>query len=116
MAEYFADLCEQGSSYHNATYVLFGFLMLRADDPRPDKQLMSYSRAALKGWSSRYPQASRTGAVPAIWQLIAMHMSEESPPLAAAVMIQACQETVPILGCSRWEFSAKPGDKNRNAG
>jgi integrase len=88
MAEYFADICEQGSSYHNATYVLFGFLMLRADDPRPDKQLMSYSRAALKGWSSRYPQASRTGAVPAIWQLIAMHMSEESPPLAAAVMIQ----------------------------
>lgn len=88
MAEYFADLCDEGESYNNATYVLFGYLMLRSDASVPDKFLFPLSRAALKGWGSRYPQASRTGADPLIWQLIALHMVSSFPLLAAAVLVQ----------------------------
>ena len=85
MAEYFADLCDQGASYNSATYVLFGYLMLRADECIPDKQLMSHSRAALKGWSSKYPQCSRTGADPLIWFLLGSHMHAS---FAAALLLQ----------------------------
>eukprot|EP00438_Fugacium_kawagutii_P022824 Skav218924 [mRNA] locus=scaffold2031:23111:23944:+ [translate_table: standard] len=88
MAEYFADLCDEGSSYNVATYTLFGYLMLRADESSPDRLLLPQARAALKGWGSRYPSGSRTGADPLIWILIALHMAEKTPLLAAAVLLQ----------------------------
>ena len=88
MATYFADLCDAGSSYNNATYVLFGWLMLRCSENLPDKMLLPQSRAALKGWCTRYPQSSRTGADPLIWHLVALHMCEFSPLLAAAAIVQ----------------------------
>ena len=88
MAEYFADLLEQNQGFNSASYTLFGYLLLVADENVPDKQLLPHSRAALKGWTSRYPQGSRTGADPQIWFLISKVMSETSPPLAAAVLLQ----------------------------
>lgn len=88
MAEYFADLLEQNQGYNSASYTLFGYLMLVADEGVPDKQLFPHSRADLKGWSSRFPQGSRTGADPQIWFLISKVMSQSSPPLAAAVLLQ----------------------------
>ena len=62
--------------------------MLRADENLPDKMLFPHSRAALKGWGSRYPQCSRTGADQQIWFLIALHMLDTVPLLAAAVLVQ----------------------------
>lgn len=88
MAEFFADLCDEGTSYNNATYILFGYLMLRCASTVPDKMMFPLSRNALKGWGSRYPQSSRTGADPLVWQLIANEMADNDPLLAAAVIVQ----------------------------
>ena len=88
MAEFFADLCDMGQSYNSATYVLFGYLLLRANEPVPHKMLMPQSRAALKGWGSRYPQSTRTGADPLIWSLNALHLADAAPLLAAALLVQ----------------------------
>ena len=71
LAEYFTELCEQGCAYNLASYTLFGYILLRTDVGQPDKNLYPRARAALKGWSSRFPQCSRTGADPLIWYLIA---------------------------------------------
>lgn len=88
MSEYFTELCEEGSSYNLASYTLFGYLLLRTDENVPDRQLFPRARAALKGWSARYPQCSRTGADPLIWYLIADAIADHSPPAAAALLIQ----------------------------
>ena len=50
--------------------------------------LFSRARGALKGWSSRSPQASRTGADPLIWYLLGLTISEVCPPAAAAMLLQ----------------------------
>ena len=88
MSEYFAELCESGAAYNTASYTLFGYLLLRCDENVPDRQLFPRSRAALKGWSSRYPQCSRTGADPLIWYLIADVIADSQPPIAAALLLQ----------------------------
>lgn len=88
MSEYFAELCESGAAYNTASYTLFGYLLLRCDENVPDRQLFPRSRAALKGWSSRYPQCSRTGADPLIWYLVADVIADSQPPIAAALLLQ----------------------------
>lgn len=88
MSEFFADLCDEGTSYNNATYILFGYLMLRCESDLPDKMMFPLSRNALKGWGTRYPQSSRVGADPLIWQLVANEMANTHPLLAAAVIVQ----------------------------
>lgn len=95
LAEYFTELCEQGCAYNLASYTLFGYILLRTDVGQPDKNLYPRARAALKGWSSRFPQCSRTGADPLIWYLIANHMAEEHPALGAALLIQLDTYTRP---------------------
>ena len=88
MAEFFADLYEDGKPYNSASYALFGFLVLRTDDSRPEKMLFPRARGALKGWSPRSPQSSRTGADPLIWHLVGLTISEVCPPAAAAFLLQ----------------------------
>lgn len=73
MASYFADLFDNNEGYNAASYTLFGYLMLEADEDVADRFLLPRARAALKGWSSRFPQSSRAGADPALWFLIAAH-------------------------------------------
>eukprot|EP00435_Cladocopium_sp_Y103_P017187 s872_g4.t1 len=88
MSEYFAELCEEGCTYNLASYTLFGYLMLQTDEPTADKNLFPQARAALKGWSSRFPQCSRSGADPLIWFLLANHIADHNPMAAAALLIQ----------------------------
>lgn len=88
MASYFADLLENNEGYNTASYTLFGYLMLEADEDIPDKDLLPRSRAALKGWAARYPQCSRTGADPQLWFLVAKHLCDLEPRLAAALLLQ----------------------------
>ena len=88
LAEYFAELCEDGVAYNTASYTLFGYLLLKCDENVPDRQLLPRARAALKGWSSRFPQCSRTGADPQIWYLIADELANAHPEMAAALLLQ----------------------------
>ena len=88
MSEYFAELCEEGCTYNLASYTLFGYLMLQTDEPTADQNLFPQSRAALKGWSPRFPQCSRTGADPLIWFLLANQIADHNPMAAAALLIQ----------------------------
>lgn len=88
MATFFADLMDDGFSYNDASYTLFGYIVLEANVSTPEKLLFPRSRGALKGWNARFPQSSRTGADPLIWFLIAEEMSKTSIPSSAALMIQ----------------------------
>lgn len=100
MAEYFVDKCENGDTYTSASYTLFGYILLKTDSNIPERQLFPRSRQALKGWSSRFPQCSRTGAGPQIWYHIANHVANFSPPMAAAILLQLDTYTRPseVLG------------------
>ena len=95
LAEYFADLFEQGLSYNDASYTLFGWILLVSDESIPERSLFPKARQALKGWSVRYPQCSRTGADPQLWYLLASHVADVSPPMAAAMMLQLDTYTRP---------------------
>ena len=114
MASYFAELLENHEGYNTASYTLFGYLMLEADEDVPDKDLLPQSRAALKGWASRYPQCSRTGADPLIWFLIARHLCDTQPRLAAALLLQLDTYARPseILGLKKRDI-IKPVGRNK---
>lgn len=88
LCEFFADLLESGATYNEASYTLFGFILLRSDESLPERSLFPRARQALKGWSTRYPQSSRTGADPIIWYLLADKLAETEPPIAAALLLQ----------------------------
>ena len=51
MAEYTTDLNEDGEPHNTASYALYGFLLFKVDESRPDKDLFPRTRGALKGWS-----------------------------------------------------------------
>ena len=114
MATYFADLLQHDTAYNTASYTLFGYLMLEADEPMADKFLLPHSRAALKGWASRYPQSSRTGADPDLWFLIAKHLCDIDTRLAAVLLIQLDTYARPseILGLRKHDV-VKPVGRNK---
>ena len=88
LGSFFADLCEQGEPYNKASYTLFGYIMLVSDESVPEKHLFPIARQALKGWSAKFPQCSRTGADPSIWFLLAEMMASKEPEAAAALLLQ----------------------------
>ena len=88
LCEYFADLCDQNRPYNDASYALFGYIVLHADENTPERDLLPRARQALKGWNAHYPQSSRTGADFLIWFLISEHMMEQSPAFAAILLLQ----------------------------
>ena len=95
LAEYFADLLEQGHLYNDASYTLFGWILLVSDESIPERNLFPRARQALKGWATRHPQCSRTGADPQLWYLLASHVADVSPPMAAAMLLQLDTYTRP---------------------
>ena len=103
MAEYFTDLYEDGEPYNEASYTLFGYILLRTNESVPEKLLYPKARGALKGWSSASPQASRTGADPLLWYLLASDMADRDPPAAAALLLQLDSYARPseIIGVHR---------------
>ena len=88
MAEYFADLYEDGEMYNEASYTLYGYILLRTNVSVPDRDLYPRARGALRGWNSASPQSSRTGADPLIWFLMASSMVDTDPQAAAALLLQ----------------------------
>ena len=88
MAEYATGLYEDGEPHNTASYALYGFLLFKVDESRPDKDLFPHTRGALKGWSTRSPQGSRSGADPLIWYRMAEIIAASNPPAAAALLLQ----------------------------
>lgn len=99
LSVYFADLFEEGATYNTASYTLFGYILLKSDSDQPERTLYPRARQALKGWSSKCPQSSRTGADPQIWFLLASHIADHSPPMAAALLLQLDTCTRPVKSC-----------------
>lgn len=95
LSVYFADLFEDGATYNTASYTLFGYILLKSDSDQPERSLYPRARQALKGWSSKCPQSSRTGADPQIWFLLASYIADHSPPMAAALLLQLDTYTRP---------------------
>ena len=73
----------------DARSTVFGYILLHMNSDMPEKMLLSQSKAALKGWSSRFPLHSRTGVDLQVWDVVAWQCLENDDPLAAAaIMIQ----------------------------
>ena len=73
----------------NARSTVFGFIMLKMDSHQPERMLLSQSKAALKGWSSRFPVHSRAGVDLQIWDAIAWQcILDRDPLVAAAILLQ----------------------------
>lgn len=72
MSGYIHHLCENGSSMSDASYAIFGFILLRSRWHIPDKLQFPVARQALKGWKSRFPGKVRTGVDLALWDLVAL--------------------------------------------
>ena len=88
LAGYFTDLFEDGAPYTSASYALFGCLLLRIDSELPERQLCPRACQALKGWQSKCPTSTRSGADPLIWYLMAEHLCNICPQAAAALLLQ----------------------------
>ena len=89
MAVFLAEQCEEGVSLTEASYTVFGWILLRSKEHLPAKQQMPFSRAALKGWRSRFPGSSRSGVDLCIWDAIALEcLQHKNVFTAAAILIQ----------------------------
>ena len=89
MVDFLHVLCEEGDSIVTARSTVYGYIMLKLDSNLPEKLLLPQSKAALKGWSSRFPHHSRAGVDLQIWDVIAWKCKEQRDSLtAAAILLQ----------------------------
>eukprot|EP00435_Cladocopium_sp_Y103_P025170 s756_g6.t1 len=72
ISAYIHKLCEDGKTVTEASYVVFGWILLKSRWHLPDKMQLPVSRQALKGWRARFPGTSRTGVDLALWDLVAL--------------------------------------------
>lgn len=98
---YLHELCEQSGSIVDARSTVYGFIMLRMESSLPERMLLGQSKAALRGWSSRFPVHSKAGVDLRIWDVIAFQCLQNNDPLVcAAILLQGDTYTRPseILG------------------
>ena len=89
ICRYLHKLCEDGATYTEASYTVFGWILLKSRDHIPDKMKLPVSRQALKGWKSRYPGKSKAGIDLALWDLIALACCRQKQFLVACgILIQ----------------------------
>eukprot|EP00435_Cladocopium_sp_Y103_P021954 s1233_g5.t1 len=89
ISRYIHALCADGETLTEASYVVFGWILLKSRWHMPDRQQLPISRQALKGWKSRFPGKSRTGVDLALWDLVAWGAVQLGYHLcAAAILIQ----------------------------
>ena len=81
------DLCEQGRSIVDARSTVYGFILLRCDSSWPEKFLLSQSKAAIKGWCSRFPVHSRAAVDLQVWDVIAWKCWQNNCKLASAAIL-----------------------------
>ena len=98
---YLHELCEQSGSIVDARSTVYGFIMLRIESSLPEHMLLGQSKAALRGWSSRFPVHSKAGVDLRIWDVVAFQCLQNNDPLVcAAILLQGDTYTRPseILG------------------
>lgn len=89
VVEYLHELCEQGRPIIDARSTVFGLILLRLDSPLPERFLMPRSKAALKGWTSRFPSHSRAAVDLKVWNMVAWQCWKLGQHVtAAAILLQ----------------------------
>lgn len=89
MSRYIHELCWEGVSLTEASYAVFGYIMLRSPSSwhMHDREKFPISRQALKGWKARFPGKSRTGVDLVLWDLVALSACEVGNFFTAAAII-----------------------------
>ena len=89
ITDYLHVLCESGSSIVDARSVVYGFIMLRMSSDGPERFLLSQAKAALRGWSARFPTHSKAGIDLVVWDVIAWDCIKHNDPMVgAAILLQ----------------------------
>ena len=104
MVDYIHFICEQGRPIIDARSAVFGYILLRSESNTPEKFLMTQAKAALKGWTSRFPTHSRAAVDLQVWNVIAWQCWKFGETLtAAAILIQGDLYLRPseVLGFTR---------------
>ena len=71
MCRYFCALKDDSRPLSDATYTVYGWILLKSQCNVPEKQQLSLAKGAIAGWQSRCPGGTRTGADPALLHLFA---------------------------------------------
>lgn len=87
IVDFLHEMCETGRSIVDARSVVYGFILLRMNSDLPERLLLGQSKAALKGWCSRFPTHSRAGVDLKVWDVIAWQCIQDDDPLSAAAIL-----------------------------
>ena len=87
IVDFLHQMCQAGRSIVDARSVVYGFILLRMNSDLPERLLLSQSKAALKGWSSRFPNHSRAGVDLMVWDVVAWQCLQNDDPLSAAAIL-----------------------------
>ena len=105
MAIYFDKLFEDCASFSDASYTLYGFIVLRMIPDKAERDLLPLSRAALTAWRGSRPGKSRVGMVPQVIYHFAQYCAlRQEWDASAAVLLQydlyaRPSEILQIRGC-----------------
>ena len=89
IVEYLQYICETGGTICLARSTVFGFILLRCESNWPERFLLPQAKAALKGWSSRFPTHSRAAVDLSVWYCVAAQcLASDDVNSAAAIMLQ----------------------------
>lgn len=89
MVEFLQHLCETGESICMARSAVFGYILFRMDSPQPERFLLTQSKEAIKGWTSRFPTHSRAAVDLAVWYVVAHKcLQTKDVNVAAAILLQ----------------------------
>lgn len=89
ISAYIHELCSQGKTVTEGSYVVFGWILFKSRVHLPDKQQLPLARQALKGWRSKFPGKSRSGMDLVLWDWVAYHACLQGFfHTAAAILIQ----------------------------
>ena len=65
------ELCEDARPFTDASYAVFAWIALRSTLHMPEKEQLPFSKRALKGWKSRFPDIPMFGE----WSLPHLRMA-----------------------------------------
>lgn len=89
MSLYIQRLCEEGRCITEASYAVYGWILLRSVEHLEHRAQLPFSKQALKGWRAKFPGKSKSGVDLKLWDLIALKCCEQENFLAAAgILVQ----------------------------
>lgn len=87
MSLYIQELCEEGRCITEASYTVYGWILLRSCEHLEPRSQLPFSKQALKGWRTKFPGRSKSGVDLKLWDLIALKCCEQNNYLTAAGII-----------------------------